>query len=72
MVVFDSPPVDITTFANWGVPARQGRRQRPYFWDRSCPPTLPSALQRLAAGGGGTAGGGAAAGRAAAPADELR
>ncbi|PSC72602.1 Nuclear control of ATPase [Micractinium conductrix] len=72
VVVFDSPPVDITTFANWGVPARQGRRQRPYFWDRSCPPTLPSALQRLAAGGGGTAGGGAAAGRAAAPADELR
>ena len=56
LVVFDSPPVDIYTYANWSVPEGQAVRQWPYYWDRQCPPTLPDALQLLQAPPAGAAG----------------
>jgi hypothetical protein len=46
-VVFDSPPVDIWTFASWSTAGRNAVRQWPYTWDRACPPRLPAALQQL-------------------------
>lgn len=48
LVVFNSPPIRIHTYANWS--AASPVLQQPYFWDRECPPTLPSALQQLVSG----------------------
>ncbi|KAL4457517.1 hypothetical protein ABPG75_012382 [Micractinium tetrahymenae] len=45
LVVFDSPPIRIHTYANWS--SAEAVLQRPYFWDKECPLTLPAALRRL-------------------------
>ena len=56
-MVFDTPPIDIFTYATWSVPDRSAVRQEPYFWDRACPPRLTAGLRRVQqAAPGGRAG----------------
>ena len=46
LVVFDRPPVDIWSLADWSTADRDAVRQWPYTWDRACPPLLPPPLQQ--------------------------